>query len=158
MAEVIPLNWRQSIEELRQKIGDAFKRWVGKFKRDHAEEGEHWSPAVVESAGYGIELDEVDDKLIARAALPGAGKNDFKVEVTEDRLVIRGGKRHSSRQEGRGFFRYTEGYASFARAISLPCDVDPDRVKARYKNGMLTITLPKNERGKSKRIKIRVNA
>lgn len=157
MAEVIPLNWRNSIEELRQKISEAIRRWFAKFKRDGSAERELGSPAVFKSMGYGIELDEDDDKLIARATLPGLRKNDFKVEVTEDRLVIRGGKRHSSKQEGRGFSRYAEEYAAFARAISLPCEVDTARVKANYKNGVLAVTLPKNERAKSRRLRIQVN-
>lgn len=157
MAELVPLKWRSSVEQLRQNISDAFARWASKFKRGESDDGEFWAPTVFESTAQGIELDERDDELIATAMLPGLGKNDFKVEVTEDRLVIRGDKSRSSTKKGRGYSWYEKDYASFAQAVSLPCEIDRDRVKAKYRRGKLTITLPKSERSKRKHIKVHVN-
>ena len=100
-----------------------------------------WSPIVLESIG--IDLDETEDALIAHLALPGLSNGDFKVEVTEDRLVIRGGKKDSRNKRRRGYSRFEESQATFAQAISLPCQIDRDRVEARFKNGLLTVTMPK---------------
>lgn len=150
MADLIPLNWRESVQRLRQDIGDALNRWLAKFKKSDGRDLDAWTSPVWTSWGPLLELDETDDELIVRAGIPGLGKNDFKVEVTEDRLVVRGEKK-SSRKSGR---RYEESSTSFAQALSLPCEIDPNKAKARFKNGLLTITLPKAEWAKTKRIKI----
>jgi HSP20 family protein len=104
----------------------------------------------------GIELDETDDELIARAALPGLDRKDFAVEVTENRLIIRGVKRASSTRQGQGFSGFEQRAATFAEAVELPYEIDRDRVTAKYKNGLLTVTLPKTEQARKKRIKITV--
>jgi HSP20 family protein len=114
---------------------------LAKFKHNNAEEATTWSPIVLESIG--IDLDETEDALIAHLALPGLSNGDFKVEVTEDRLVIRGGKKDSRNKRRRGYSRFEESQATFAQAISLPCQIDRDRVEARFKNGLLTVTMPK---------------
>jgi HSP20 family protein len=150
VADLIPVNWRESVQRLRQDIGDAINRWVAKFKKGDSGDVDLWQSPVWTSWGPLLELDETDDELIVRAAMPGLGKNDFKVEVTQDRLVVRGEKK-SSKRSGH---RYEESSASFAQALSLPCEIDPNKAKARFKNGLLTITLPKTERAKTKRIKI----
>ena len=136
----------------------AFERYLSKFRRDDTDDDTIWPPTVFEFPGDAIELDEIDDQLVARMALPGLSKGDFKVEVTQDRLVIRGGKKQSSKKQSRGYACYEERQAAFARAVSLPCEVDRDGVKARYKNGLLTVTMPKLERARKKRIKIAVSA
>jgi len=102
-------------------------------------------------------LGESDDALIASLALPGLSSGEFKVEVTQDRLVIRGGKKQSGKKEQRGYYHLEENQTAFAHAISLPCEIERDRVKARYKNGLLTVTLPKRERARRRSIKIPVN-
>jgi HSP20 family protein len=157
MAELVPLNWRSSIERLRQNISGAYAGWVSKFKRGGSDDADLRAPTMFESTAQGIEVDEGDDELIARAVVSGLGKNDFKVEVTEDRLVIRGSKSRSSSKKGGGYSRYEVDFASFAQAIFLPCEIDRDRVKTKYRNGMLAITLPKSDRSKRKRIKVQVN-
>lgn len=64
MTDIIPTNWRSSIERLRDNINGAFERCLTKFKR-HEKDAETWSPAVFHSLGGGIELGESDDALIA---------------------------------------------------------------------------------------------
>ncbi|HWP58952.1 MAG TPA: Hsp20/alpha crystallin family protein [Candidatus Acidoferrales bacterium] len=150
MADLIPFNWRESVQRLRQDIGDAFNRWVAKFKkRDFGDADLRQSP-VWTSFGPSLELDETDDEVIVRAGMPGLSKNDFKVEVTENRVVVRGEKKSARKSRN----RYEESHASFAQALSLPCEIDPNKAKARFKNGLLTISLPKTEKAKGRRIKI----
>jgi len=148
--------WKTPIERLRSNINQALERWIAKVKRTRAEETEAWSPVLYDAMANGIELDETDDALIAYAVLPGLDRKDFTVEVTENRLVIRGAKRSSSSKHARGFSRFQETSASFAKAVSLPYEVDPDGGRAKYKNGVLTVTLPKTEQARKKRIKIAV--
>ena len=158
MTALIPTNWKSSIEGLRDNINHAFERYLSKFRRKDADEEVFWSPTVFEFTGNGIELEENNDEIIGRLALPGLDRGDLQVEVTQDRLVIRGSKKQSRNNKNRGFTRHEEVDAAFAQAISLPCEIDRDRVKARYKNGLLIVTMPKGETAKNKRIKIPVNA
>jgi HSP20 family molecular chaperone IbpA len=152
VSELIITNWKAPVERLRQKINDAVVRWLPKLKGAKSEE--FWSPVVLEAMNHGIELDERGDELIARAVLPGLRKSDFKVEVTDERLVIRGSKSRSSKNRVGDILGYQESSAAFAQAVALPCKIDRDHVKAKYKNGVLTVTLPKSDSAKSKRIKI----
>jgi len=101
VTDIIPINWRSSIERLRDNINGAFERCLTKFK-GHEENAEIWSPAVLRSLGGGIELGESDAALIARLALPGLSSGEFKLEVIQDRLVIRGGKKQSDKKQQRG--------------------------------------------------------
>jgi len=154
MAELALNSWKNPIERLRANMNDALEHWIAKVKRTRSANKEEWSPALVEAMASGIDLEETDDELIARAVLPGLDRKDFTVEVAENRLVIRGAKRSSSRKRARGFARFAETSAAFAKAIALPCEVHRDRVTAKFKNSVLTVTLPKTERARKKRIKI----
>jgi HSP20 family protein len=73
-------------------------------------------------------------------------------------LTVKGERKFEggSNQNGRGFHRIERSYGQFVRAFSLPETVDPERVKAEYRNGVLTITLPKKELAKPKTINVQV--
>jgi HSP20 family protein len=157
VTELIPTNWKTCLERLRKRIHQVVGRWLTREKPSVSEDGEFWHPIAFQSVGRGIELGEEDDKLIAKVVLPGVDKKDVKVEVTENRLVIRGDRHRSRENRGRGYRRYEESSASFAQAIALPCEIDRDRVKAKYKSGILTVSLAKSERAKNKHIKIGVS-
>ena len=155
MTELIPNNWKSSINRWREHANSAVDHWLSKFKRREPKQPGSRQRILLDSLGHGLELDEGDDEFIARFALPGPGEKDFQVEVAEDRLVIRSGKNLSSKGNGPGYFRYQEISTSFAWAVSLPCEIDRNRVKAKYKNGLLTVSLPKSEGPRSKRLKMR---
>ena len=90
-----------------------------------------------------IDLDETDDAYVVKAELPGVEEKDFEVTLEEDALVLAGEKRVEHTEEGEGR-RYVEsGSGRFERRIALPVEVDAEKVKAAYKNGVVTITLPK---------------
>lgn len=154
MKELIPMNWQTSIERLRDNINSAFERYLAKFRRQRSDDLADWSPMAFESFTRGIELDEEDDALIARLALPGFERSDFTVEATGDRLVVRGAKKQTRRKKNRDYASFEARGASFTESIALPCEIDRDRVKARFKNGLLTVTLPKCEAAKKTRLKI----
>lgn len=89
-----------------------------------------------------IDLVEEGDVLRVTAELPGLDPSkDFEVELIGDRLTLKGEKRLESEDRRRGYVE--RAYGSFHRAIQLPCEVDPDQVSAAYKDGVLTVTLPK---------------
>ena len=98
---------------------------------------------------------EDDDNLYVEAELPGLKPEDIDVTVTEgDQLTI-SGERRPCAPEGGGRLRQECGYGRFTRTITLPAEVDADAVEANYEAGVLTLTLPKMEEAKPKKITVR---
>lgn len=100
------------------------------------------------------EVRDYDDKLIVNLEVPGMEANDFDIKVIGTMLHVSGEKR-AEREETRGNYYVMEtAYGHFERAISLPAEVDESKAKAKYKRGVLRITLPKLKSAIKKRIKI----
>lgn len=108
-----------------------------------------WTPAV--------DIYETDNDLVIMADLPGLDMNDIHVEIENGTLSLRGERKFEGTSEGRGYHRIERSYGSFARYFTLPDTVDPEKVKADYKNGVLTVTLPKKEIAKPRAIKVEVH-
>jgi HSP20 family protein len=171
LTQWIPDNWRQALTHLRDEIHDVLDRWLhrqrvttetrnDKIVPRHAEldmrGGVFWSPSLFMMGGPEVDIDETDDELFITAELPGLERDDFTVEVTGDRLVIRGEKKQSSTRNGYGYTYTERRYGAFARTLWLPCEVEVDKARATYKHGVLQITLPKTARAKAARVKVRV--
>jgi HSP20 family protein len=107
--------------------------------------------------GFGwphVEIADRDKEIRVTAELPGLDEKDVEIQVDDDVLTISGEKRTEADDEDR---RYSERYyGRFERRIALPAEVDEDRAKASFRNGVLTVTLPKTERARQsvKRIPI----
>jgi HSP20 family protein len=99
---------------------------------------------------FPVDLYEDKDNTYVRAELPGVNRSDINVEMVEDYLTITATRKTPS-AEGKG-----EESASFSRSISIPEAVQADKVSAAYENGVLTVTLPKREDAKPKKISVTV--
>jgi HSP20 family protein len=108
---------------------------------------------------YGFELSETDDEIRVKAELPGMDEKDIQVLLEEDMLTIRGERHEEHEKKKRDFHISGMSHGSFHRSIPLRTAIDRDRVKAKYKRGVLTLTLPKTEQAKaeSRRIPISSN-
>ena len=155
---ILPEEVRRPLERVREQIHAALDRWRPGRQRgdDEARDGEARPLARPVFSGPALDVEETDDAVIVRAELPGLRPNDFTVEATEDRLVLRGEKGEEREEQGRGFHRLERRYGSFVRSIALPCEVDPDGTTARYRDGVLRVTLPKSEASKARRIRVDV--
>lgn len=103
-----------------------------------------------------IDVDETEQAYTVTAELPGIAEQDVELNLADNALTISGEKR-SERNEDQGGRRYSErSFGRFSRTIPFPTEVDADRVEAAYRNGVLTITLPKNEKAKDKTRKIEI--
>lgn len=104
----------------------------------------------------GFELSETDDEIQVKVELPGMDEKDITVELEEDMLTIRG-ERKDEREDKKRNYRVSEmSCGSFHRSFPLQAEVDRDKVKAAFKRGVLTLTLPKTApaRTEHKRIPI----
>ena len=88
------------------------------------------------------------------AELPGFKENEIQVQMEGGVLTLRGERRHEEEKEGRTFHRRERSYGQFVRSFTLPNNVDRDRIKASFSNGLLEIELPKREEAKPKQIPI----
>ena len=105
-----------------------------------------WSPAV--------DILETDNELIIKADLPQVDMQDIHVELENGTLSLRGERKFEYEDKGAGYHRLERSYGSFARHFGVPDTVDPEKVKADYKNGVLTVTLAKKEIAKPRSIKV----
>ena len=100
------------------------------------------------------EVEERADEVEVRMEAPGLEPEQFEVQVVDDILVIRGEKR-MQREHRDGRFHVMEcAYGSFERAITLPAPVDESGARARYRNGVLQVTLPKTSTARARRIEV----
>ena len=132
--------------EIFRQNGSIFGRELDDWFR--AEKELVWKPAV--------ELKERDNYYEVQAAIPGMDAKDVKIEVTPEELLIRGETRTEKKEE-KGKLYYSEFQSgSLFRSIRFPKRVDPSRVKADMKNGLLTVTAPLFEEAKPRRVDIPV--
>ncbi|MBW4631765.1 MAG: Hsp20/alpha crystallin family protein [Iphinoe sp. HA4291-MV1] len=138
------IRWRpfQEIEILNRQMD----RFFDDFFTSSSEVTAGWTPAV--------ELKDTNENLILRAELPGVEGKDLEVQVARQALYIAGETRYENRTDERGYFRSELRYGKFKRTISLPVPVKNEEVKAEFKNGILTLTLPKVEEARYKVVKL----
>jgi len=111
--------------------------------------GRPWTPAV--------DIFETDNELVIKADLPEVDMKDIQVEIENGTLTLKGERKFESEKQGVGYHRIERSYGSFARYFSLPDTVEAEKVKADYKNGALTVTLPKKELAKPRTVKVDVH-
>ena len=123
--------------------GEEFETREARFMRD----GSRWG--VLEA-----EISEDDQRFYVRMEIPGMDPDDFEVNMVGDRLVIRGEKR-ADREARHGRYLVMErAYGRFERSIPLPAHIDEDRVEAKYRRGVLEITLQKSATARRKKIQV----
>lgn len=137
---------RMPVPQLRWDMDRMFDRFFDDF----------WSRGSNgEFSGVRLDVHETDEEILVRAEVPGIDPKDIDVQLTGDTLTLAGEKKDESESKS-GSSRYSERrFGSFRRAIQLPCPVDPDRVEAEHRNGVVTITLRKNEAMRPKRIAVK---
>jgi HSP20 family protein len=120
---------------------DAFSRLLSEPRT-----GRPWSPAV--------DIYESENELVLKADVPDVDLNDIDVRVENQTLTISGERRFEQDQNAKGYHRIERSYGSFTRSFAVPATVDTEKVSAEYKNGVLTISLPKKEAAKPRQVKI----
>jgi HSP20 family protein len=96
------------------------------------------------------------DNVVVKADLPGLTKDDVTVTLQDGYLAIRGEKKQETEKKEANYFLSERVHGSFTRSIELPSAVDAQKIEARFKDGVLTVTLPKAEEAKPKQIAVKV--
>jgi len=102
------------------------------------------------------DITEDDKEYLIKAELPEMRKEEVKVTVENGVLTISGERKFEKEEKKKKYHRVERGYGTFMRTFTLPDDSDPNKVKAEFKNGLLTVHLPKSEKAKPKQIEVNV--
>lgn len=108
-----------------------------------------WSPLV--------DISETRDDIIVNAEVPGMKKDDIKIIIQDNVLTLKGEKQKEKEEKDKSYHRVERSYGSFERSFSLPVSIQVDKIKANYKEGVLTIHLPKAEEAKPKEVTVQVS-
>ncbi len=130
---------------LREEMEDLVSRFLGNGE-------EAWPAGRMMPA---VDLSETANALEARVDLPGVKPKEIDIQVSGNLLTISGEKKEEKEEKGKTFHRVERHSGSFSRTMTLPCAVNEDEVAAEYRDGVLTITLPKCEQAKSRKITIK---
>jgi len=108
-----------------------------------------------ERAWPAIDVAEKDEAILVRAEVPGCTPEDIDISVYGNTLTLSGEKKESREANGDGFYHMESSYGSFRREIPLPAEVDADKIEAVVKDGILSVTLPKAEKSKAVKVKVK---
>ena len=133
-------------------LQDQFNRLFNESFRNYPEESAltTWAPSV--------DIYETPNELVVKADLPDVNEKDIDVRVENNLLTIRGERKFEKSVSEENYLRVERTYGSFSRSFSLPNTVNPEAIGAEYKNGVLTVKLPKREESKPRQVKVTVNA
>ncbi len=112
--------------------------------------GRPWSPAV--------DILETEDAIALKADLPDINADEIDVRVENQTLTLHGTRKFERDENVKGWHRIERSYGDFTRTFGVPTTVDTEKVSADYKNGVLTITLPKKEAAKPRQVKVAVQS
>jgi HSP20 family protein len=134
----------RELEEMERRVEDVFRRPLlpMTWRRLPVEMG--WAPA--------IEMFEKEDRFVVKAELPGMKKEEIDISVVGDTLTIKGERKAETEVKEEDYYCCERSYGSFFRSIAIPSNVDADKIKATYDDGVLEVTLPKAVKGKPKKI------
>ena len=124
---------------------DSFTRMVNEPRANRP-----WSPAV--------DIYETENELVLKADLPDVDLKDIDVRVENQTLTISGERKFEQEQSGKGYHRIERSYGNFIRSFAVPNSFDTDKISASFKNGVLSVSLPKKEAAKPRQIKIEATA
>jgi HSP20 family protein len=133
-------------DRINRIFGDVYTR---RFTDDVMQRGE-WIPAV-------DIYENNDQEIVLRAELPGIAKEDIDLRVENNTLTLKGERKREQEIKDDQYHRIERSYGTFSRSFSLPSRVDTDKVRADFKDGVLTITLPLKEEARPKQIAVSVN-
>ena len=105
-----------------------------------------WNPVV--------DLYEKDDHFVIKAELPGVNKKDIAIDLKDRVLTLSGERSYENEVKEENYFRRERSYGKFQRVFTLPADVDSDKIKAEFNDGLLQIEVPKPEEQKPKKVTI----
>lgn len=144
MFDLLPFKRRSAVPNVLSEMDEMVKRmWYGFPFHNLQEDLEiGWSPR--------LDVSETDDALEVVADLPGLEKKDISISLEDDLLTIKGERKEEKEKKGKQFHTIERRSGTFYRALRLPVEVENEKIEAAFKDGVLTVTLPKTKESKRK--------
>ncbi|MEQ1827365.1 MAG: Hsp20/alpha crystallin family protein [Pirellula sp.] len=136
---------RDSFSVLRKEMDDLLSSFFGYSTSN-------WLPVA---SGPAMDIVESDKTFTVKLDAPGMEAKDFQIQMHGNTLTVSGNRQEEKVTDQKMFHRMERRYGSFSRTITLPCKVNDDEVAAEYANGVLTLTLPKCEEARAKKISVK---
>ena len=145
--ELIRWNPMKSMFNVPSRFDTLFDSFFFPTRADSGQEGIwSWNPVV--------DVYENDNAIVVKAELPGVDKEQISVNVEGRILTLKGERKTENEAKEENYYRRERTYGSFERSFTLPAEVDPESIKAEYKDGVLKIEVPKPEEKKAKQITV----
>ena len=151
LMRVEPSRGLSPFEEMERVAEDLFRRpfsllgpsWLQRMRMP-----------VMEEVTPTVDIFEEGDEFVVKAEIPGINKEDISVDITDSTVVISGQKKKEEKVEEKNYYRMERSFGSFSRSLRMPAEVQTDKAKAKFKDGILEIRVPKTEEAKSKEKKV----
>ena len=131
---------------LKQEMDRMFDRFFESKGDEFPALGE-WAPSM--------DISETKDSLVVKVEVPGMDEKDIQISLQENLLTVKGEKHQEKEEKEERYHRIERSYGAFTRSVRMPVAVDASRVTATFKNGLLTVTLPKTPAAKGTAIPIK---
>jgi HSP20 family protein len=138
---------RNELSTLRSHMDDLFEGFFRGLDRPLS--------FLTERAWPTVDVAETDDAILVRAEVPRCKPEDIDISVYDNTLTLSGEKKESRESGGDGYYHMESTYGSFRRDIPLSAEVDQDKIEAVVKDGILSVTLPKAEKSKAVKVKVK---
>ncbi len=136
---------RSELARLHNEMDDLVRSFFGEWEMPFFERT-RW-PAV--------DVQDKETEVLVKAEVPGCTAGDIDISVHGNMLTISGEKKQEEEKEEKGYYRSERYYGSFRRDLMLPSDIESENIDATCKDGVLTVTLPKAEKAKPVKIKVK---
>ena len=123
-------------------------QWLPQRGQELLSTGE-WCPSV--------DISETEQEFLIKAELPGLNKEDVKVNMKDNVLTLQGSRKQESETKAHHYHRIERSYGNFLRSFTLPENIDTNKLKANFNDGILEIKIPKSETAINKSIEIAIN-
>lgn len=148
-----PMRALSPFEEMDRLFDSFFQRgWLRPFRWERP----LWKEPELPFGGKmpSVDIVDHDEDILVRAEVPGVDKKDLEISVTENTVTLKGKSSHEEKEEKGDYYRCEISRGAFARTVALPHDVDPDKAKATFKDGVLELTMPKVAKSRRHTIKL----
>ncbi|KPK29704.1 MAG: hypothetical protein AMK69_05775 [Nitrospira bacterium SG8_3] len=144
---LVKWNPMREMETLQNRINRLFDgNFFPTFSLDDDMSLGNWRPVV--------DIYENEDTVVVKAELPGVDKKDIKVDLKDGVLTLSGERSHEKEVKEENYYRKERAFGKFHRSFNVPADIDPDKIKAEFKDGVLNVEIPKPEEKKPKKIPV----
>ena len=149
MSTLIPWLGRSEVDRFRGEIDRMFDEFFTRSPFGRSLEEGDWRPA--------IDVSETGKEIVVHAEIPGMDPKDIDISLNGRILTIKGERKQEEEEKEKSYHRIERKYGFFSRSFELPVDVDANKVKAGYKDGVLKVSLPKTKEHSVKKIEVKTS-